>query len=838
MNNKYEIIEYDDILPIRIGIWPLNSFRLHWHQEMEILFVLKGSIHVMIQNETHRVSRGEIIVISPNLIHATHETEEPNVVLMLQINCGKFGFHDTQIDSTVFQCEGGEGDHPRIAQLRQCLCSVVLEMMHRRQGYQYIAAAGVQTILGVLLRSFPHQAAAPDEAVKPKDKERMDRIFDYINKHYALRIKLSDLADMEYLSVNHLSTFIRKMIGMSFGEYLNSVRMKAYLECLQADDATPVDDIAERCGFSSPQYATALFAKMYGTTPGKYRKQLRQKNAVRQSALVAAEGDAFAAVYQPTDTIELLRYWMAAEEEKQGTKEIVVTGRWTPVNIANMTERYYGSCTRIAAIGRAYEGLLAHVQDALRAARREIGFTYLRFHGLFHDDMMILKVDNTGSIHYNWRLVDTLFDFVLSIGMRPFPELTYMPTLLASGTETVFAWHGNATPPENLSAWGALVRAFVRHCVRRYGEAEVSMWWFEVWNEPDFIDVSWTGTEQEFYQFYAETARAVKTECPRARVCGPSVTSVGIGQRRWVSGFLDYCARNDVPIDMFSMHAYPEIFRQEDLYGQLQAMVDRRDTRTPACELRGQDYAESLIAAVRKQIPDGMTLPLVVTEWNLTMATFSPLNDSAFAGTALLRTALHCDAGDLDMAHWTLSDYMEEQRSLPPQELHGGFGLVTAHGIRKPTYWAVWALSRLGRESAVRMEQGIVTREGDVLTLLAYHHPTTAAAFDMAYGQVDMREKEERYDAAQCTWVLEGLGGGYRAKRYLFDARQCSAKQIVYDKGMREIPGPEDLPYLAQMAQPIRREEMLYSAAEVGGLPVTFRLSPCSFELVVLTPED
>lgn len=836
MDTQYEVVKYPDNLPVNMLFYSLESTRLHWHREMEILMVVKGSIHATVQNTTHLLREGEMLVVSPNLMHATHQSEEPNTVLVVQFNCNQFGFQSSQMDSVMFDCKGSPADHPQMAQLRQAVCALAIEMIYRHPGYEYIAASHIQTILGTLLRSFPYKKETTVESVKTKDRERIERIFSYINQNYARRITLTELAEREYLTPNHLSTLIRRTIGMCFGDYVNSVRLRAYLERLQSDTTTPLDTIAEQCGFSSSQYASALFQKAHNLTPGKYRRELQQKNAVRRNARHSTAGDAFAAVYQPSELAELLSYWREDAPEK-AAKPAEYKGPTVALDAYATVGQYHRSSVSIISIGRAYEGLLSHVQQALRTAQREIGYQYLHFHGIFSDDMMILKVDHAGVLHYSWRLVDTLFDFLLSVGLRPFIELTYMPTLLASGPETVFAWRGNITPPASMEAWGELVRQLVSHCVSRYGMEEVAQWYFEAWNEPDYLDVSWSGGDVEYFKLYAESVHAIKACCPGARVCGPSVSSVGISQRRWGPAFLDYCRKNDLPVDAFSLHAYPEVFHASGLYAQMQNLnLMQRDGVTHTDTLRGPDYVQETLQLARKQTEDS-PLPLIVTEWGLAFATYNPINDSAFAGTALLYSAIACDAKDVRLAHWTLSDYMEEQYSLPPQELHGGFGLMTVGGVRKPSYWAMWCLARLGPEVVRRMQGGIITRSKAGWQLLAFRHPVTDKAYDMAYARMHAQDSFLQADMQEQIWRLEGLAGTYRIKRFHFDVARCDAKTLAYAQGLTEAGDSEALAYLTEVAQPIRSES--FQTVEAGQrLPIAFRLTPCSFELVTLSPVE
>ncbi|MGZ3750941.1 MAG: GH39 family glycosyl hydrolase, partial [Mucilaginibacter sp.] len=108
--------------------------------------------------------------------------------------------------------------------------------------------------------------------------------------------------------------------------------------------------------------------------------------------------------------------------------------------------------------GRANEGLRADWQQQLAIARKECGFKYIRMHGLLTDDMAVYSKDNKGNPQYNYQYVDALYDYIISIGMKPFVELGFMPGALASGNKTIFWWRGNVTPPKDYEKWEGLIR--------------------------------------------------------------------------------------------------------------------------------------------------------------------------------------------------------------------------------------------------------------------------------------------------------------------------------------------------------------------------------------------
>jgi xylan 1,4-beta-xylosidase len=152
--------------------------------------------------------------------------------------------------------------------------------------------------------------------------------------------------------------------------------------------------------------------------------------------------------------------------------------------------------------GRANEGLRADWQNQLRTVKQECGFRYIRMHGLLSDDMGVFKVNQEGKPEYNYQYIDVLFDYLLSIDIKPFVELGFMPAGMASGDQTIFWWRGNVTPPSNYDQWGDLIKNLVIHFTERYGKEEVKSWYFEVWNEPNLTPWFFTGTQEDYFKLY------------------------------------------------------------------------------------------------------------------------------------------------------------------------------------------------------------------------------------------------------------------------------------------------------------------------------------------------
>jgi len=177
--------------------------------------------------------------------------------------------------------------------------------------------------------------------------------------------------------------------------------------------------------------------------------------------------------------------------------------------------------------GRFELALRQDYQESLALVQRDIGFRQIRGHGLLSDGVGIHRpYEYRGSRHvrHAFTYVDQIVDAYLDLGVAPFVELGFMPSGLASGSQTVFWWGGNVTPPRSWTEWADLVRATVAHLVDRYGRDRVRDWPIEVWNEPNLKDFWRDADRDAYHRLYEVTAHSVKEVDASLRVGGPAIS--------------------------------------------------------------------------------------------------------------------------------------------------------------------------------------------------------------------------------------------------------------------------------------------------------------------------
>lgn len=366
---------------------------------------------------------------------------------------------------------------------------------------------------------------------------------------------------------------------------------------------------------------------------------------------------------------------------------------------------------RCVGTGRMNLALRADYQASLARVQREIGFRHIRGHGLLSDDMGALRtdlVDGVAHRRYAFTYVDQVHDAFLDLGLRPFVELGFMPSQLASGDQTIFWWKGNVTPPREMREWTDLVTALVRHLVDRYGIEEVRHWPIEVWNEPN-LDIFWEHADQEaYFRLYEATARAIKDVDAELQVGGPGLAP-GPTCEAWWEPFASFVERRDVPIDFVSRHAYSSHDPQEVPFGCYQGLM------APQALL--EQFAEPRVHLAGTRLAG---LPVHITEFNSSYRPDNPIHDTAFHAAYLAPVLVgggdHADS----YSYWTFSDVFEEL-NIPTTLFHGGFGLLTHRQLAKPTYHLYTFLARMGAHVLARGEDHLVCVDDDGrVTVLAW----------------------------------------------------------------------------------------------------------------------
>ena len=363
----------------------------------------------------------------------------------------------------------------------------------------------------------------------------------------------------------------------------------------------------------------------------------------------------------------------------------------------------------------------------------------------------------------------------------------------------------------------------MQHLVLRYGLDEVSGWYFDFNQDPSYRGGCAYSDDPEhtFADVWKHAWRTIRAYVPGAKVGGPVGTPNGPKQE--LTAFIKEAVRQKCVPDFLSLILFP--YEPTKDYSSF--------NRVP-----GAEYESRMIRAVEIMLKEeGLeNLPIHISDWNLTLSTRNMINDSCQRGAYLASRAALMIQHTRVCSLWVLSDWVSsyfDSRSI----LNGGGGLLTRDSIRKPAWFALQFMSRLGRMLLYADQHLVVTMRGvDDYMILAVN----SVNFDISYylceedkiraDEVDLYVMEG--ESMTLRLVMKGLAEGaeYTVKTRSVNRQHGSIldewKRLRCETHLERA----DVKYLQEICVP--HMSMEEQTVEGEKLKVTIPLAPQEFRLL------
>lgn len=447
---RKEYVTFTGNLPLTISLEKFKDYPLHWHNCLEMIFVLKGTVFVQIESEVYELREREIEIVNPDEPHRIYAEDEDNIVLLFKMDLNFFERYYGDVKNIYFYTDSSEEsvqEQEKYRTLRKFLAILACEAIQQGEDYDEEIEDHMVKLLFHLLNNF-HYLIYDEEALGENEIqfERYHRISKYIYNNYMNKISLQDIAKREYLSSYYLSHEIKNALGINFSELLNSTRVHESVKLLLDTEKT-LSEISEEVGFSHTRYYNKYFKMHYNMTPLQYRKKFYVKEdkyeaSKKYTALSTKEAIEYIAIYlEDYDRFNYAKEMvkiLVDVEEKQGK----VNDYWREV----------------INLGDAIELLKEREQSFVKNIQEAIGFKYGIVQYLFHKDMRVYFNENINFL--NWNEVEKLMEFLVDIQLIPIIIL-----------DKVF---------DDIDLFLRLLESFILYFSDLYSIDEVSTWRFRV----------------------------------------------------------------------------------------------------------------------------------------------------------------------------------------------------------------------------------------------------------------------------------------------------------------------------------------------------------------------
>lgn len=596
----------------------------HFHDEMEILYILSGRVAIMMEKNNFVLGPEDMVVFNPFEHHELYR-EAGNHTLSAFVPMYVLQQEDI---GNIQCCSYIQQEQAQYFQVLRTKLAILFKSYEDEPEYRRLY--GKSQLLGFLAILKQQFEVKNSDWKSTIDVGRMRKALMYIQEHFSEDISLKNVADQVYLSKGHFSREFQKQMGMSFSDYLRKLRLNKAVRSLCSTER-PVTDIALECGFSNTNTMIINFKQEYGDTPGIYRK----KHSVPVQVQPVKD--------DTVSYMSLLKY-AAYEEMMLPLHKMQQEPVQLDVNILEEKCEFKITHRESIDIGFAKFLLIENTRNAVRRAVKDIGFQYMFINGLLDDNLDVYHEKDGQAPYLNFAYIDIIIDFLVSLGVRPWIELSGVPLKMVDvyptdnfGTTCVYL-------PSDLEKWSFLIEEVVGHLVDRYGIEEVQNWRF---SPSAALYVSYNVfTLEEYLEYYLCTYNSIRKKLPNARITGCKMDTGFIvldGQKELIQ-FMEFCRAHDCMPDEFSFQCfqcdYSGVHRHE-IEKKLVAKWEMQ-VNEPAKVSDNPDVLADEVAFVRKILDDhgGAGKSIIISSWNSTIWQGDLGNDTCFKSAYIFKSFL------------------------------------------------------------------------------------------------------------------------------------------------------------------------------------------------------
>lgn len=245
----------------------------HWHESIEMVYMIEGSMTVIYENQRQKLGPGEFIIVNSRMLHSILSTK--NKALVLQIPKEVIKKYVPDIDSYMFKVDchpANRVEQTKLERIKKIFTDMQVIYDVRPEGYLLKFNSLLYDLLFMLIHSYSYKFVQKNFDKEYQYLERLNGIMTYLKDHHKERVKISDLAENFGYNEDYLSRFFKRQTGMTVNEYLYAYRItKVHQDLMNTDK--PINEIFEEHGCANYRVAMRVFKDLYGCTPKQKRKQ-------------------------------------------------------------------------------------------------------------------------------------------------------------------------------------------------------------------------------------------------------------------------------------------------------------------------------------------------------------------------------------------------------------------------------------------------------------------------------------------------------------------------------------------------------------------------------------
>lgn len=253
---------------------------MHWHDEIELVYVVKGRISSNCNSNMIIAEAGDFIFVNSKEFHDYSVLEAPIslycAVIDLSLLQGRYlNSYDSQYIAASKKVAIFNNHIVSSMPLTDYFMSMWKENQEKKIGYEYAVKSDIYGIFSLLLRSYMKYTIPDKQNLhRTRNVHKINEIIKYVEEHYQDEISLDDMANILNFNRFYFCRFFKEITGVTPAEYVNNFRIHQAISLMSGCPEMSVTSIALKCGFNDPNYFSRTFRSITGHTPRSYKAKL------------------------------------------------------------------------------------------------------------------------------------------------------------------------------------------------------------------------------------------------------------------------------------------------------------------------------------------------------------------------------------------------------------------------------------------------------------------------------------------------------------------------------------------------------------------------------------
>ncbi|MEF2096439.1 helix-turn-helix domain-containing protein [Bacillus sp. CFBP9009] len=729
----------------QISLQNIRHHSQHIHLGIEILFVIRGEVEVIVNQDSRHLAENDLLLINANDVH-TVKGHEDNVVLLLQIPLNSIEQLYQDIHVCYFDCHSSKEDNGLYLlfdQIRQLLAEILIAHYQEQDGSELEINSLIYKLVTLLIRNFKTTHLGQNRFIEMKD-ERIRDILTFIEKNYRKQMSFEEIAKRQYLSLYYLSRYFKQAVGVSFSQYVKQIRLKSAVHELLYTDHT-IMKVSLNNGFPNVKAFNKAFKEMYNQTPAEYRG-LHKKEPFQEVNNISEQ---YTLVNSPHFLIELSKY-ISQKDQNVTVKESGVSA--VHINLPEEPVLVRDKAQRLLVIGQLEYALNEEVQAELKLIQEQLHFEYAYFTNLLSP--AFTTMDPFLQIGGPYYKIDALFNEFQRLGLIPFISVEIEKEVVSS--------------PDYIR----MLDDFLQHAVSYFGDDFVGKWQFEL------VFSEWDQKARTFYQEYFKT---VKKRASTAKVGIHVPFSLEKGLSVPVTEFLKQMEQ----IDLVCFSCNPN------------EQVDFTDMDNSS--FKGvKDYIKKSCIELKANLSSASLAgkPIYLTNWNTLYGNTVNLSGTFFRSALIFKDMLDVIKEISGLGFWIDTHSLEKGNMNNDNIAMNGIALLYYYQIKRPAFFNMQLIAKIGQEILAEGEDFILTKGKQGYQLALYNNSYVNPTYSVESFFLSSLTKEKKI-------MISGLPSGtYQIRKYILDRNNGAFYFNWLNLNQQYIYDQEIITYLKQRAYP------------------------------------